>query len=734
MHSRIDCKTKRRRLLLPALAMLHAPLAVGVIVPGPPGSGVFGQAVTVLPNGNVLVRDPEFDLPGGPLNVGAVYLYRDDGVLISRLTGSTADDGVGSFAVVLANGNVVVESYQWNNGAQTGAGAVTFIDADTGLSGTVSAANSLIGTRAGDLASDNVELTVPLPNGNYLVRAPSWDIGPVLDVGAVVFGNGETGVRGEISAANALVGSSASDQVGAIGSNFDAGPVVLSNGNYIVATPGWNNGAAADVGAFTWGSGTTGIVGAISPTNSLVGVTALDGFGGGATALSNGHAVVRAPQFDLVGTGGTVANVGIAVWMSGTQPTVGVLSAANGIVGSTANDTIGSRNTVALTNGNFVVRSPNWDNGTVVNAGAATWASGSGPTSLVVGAANSLVGTAANDNVSAGGVTALTNGNYVVRSNGVDLGGVANVGAATFGNGATGSAGTISATNSLVGATANDGVGLVLALTNGNYVVATSGWDNGTVANVGAITWGNGTSGTIGVVSAANSRTGSTAGDLVGGGPLVALPGGRFATGVNRWDNGAIVDAGMAFVAEGTAPFTGPITPANALVGSTANDRVGGIVLGATDGTVIVASFGWDGPGAGAVDIGAITFYPAATPRTGPVSLDDSLVGVSADSPAQGSIDVYDSGDLVLAFGGYDAPGAEDAGAVIRATTSDPPVGGTIADFAPIVGPAALAAEGSIVAFDPTSRVLVIGRPAVPHVEIIGNRLFSNSFEPPPAP
>ena len=58
---------------------------------------------------------------------------------------------------------------------------------------------------------------------------------------------------------------------------------------------------------------------------------------------------------------------------------------------------------------------------------------------------DSLVGTTANDEVGYGGVTALSNGNYVVRSRYWHNGAVANAGAATWGNGAAGVSGTISA-------------------------------------------------------------------------------------------------------------------------------------------------------------------------------------------------------------------------------------------------------------------------------------------------
>ncbi len=98
---------------------------------------------------------------------------------------------------------------------------------------------------------------------------------------------------------------------------------------------------------------------------------------------------------------------------------------------------------VALTNGNYVVRSQNWSG----NRGAATWGNGASGISGVVSDQNSLVGSSAGDKVSYNGVVALTNGNYVVASENWN----GNRGAATWGNGASGSSGVVSDQNSLVG-------------------------------------------------------------------------------------------------------------------------------------------------------------------------------------------------------------------------------------------------------------------------------------------
>jgi hypothetical protein len=123
-----------------------------------------------------------------------------------------------------------------------------------------------------------------------------------LEAGAVTWGSGTTGITGVVSATNSLVGSTASDKVGYYG------VTALTNGSYVVNSNGWDNGANANAGAATWGSGTTGITGAVSAANSLVGSTASDQVGSSVTALTNGNYVVQSPLWD----NGAIANAGAA--------------------------------------------------------------------------------------------------------------------------------------------------------------------------------------------------------------------------------------------------------------------------------------------------------------------------------------------------------------------------------------------------------------------------------------
>ena len=105
---------------------------------------------------------------------------------------------------------------------------------------------------------------VTLSTGNVVITSP-FDNAGGTGAGAVYLFNGTTGAL-----ISTLTGSHAGDNIGS------GGVTALSDGNFVVDSPDWTNGTAADAGAVTWGSGTAGVSGAVSATNSLVGSTAND--------------------------------------------------------------------------------------------------------------------------------------------------------------------------------------------------------------------------------------------------------------------------------------------------------------------------------------------------------------------------------------------------------------------------------------------------------------------------
>ncbi len=579
------------------------------------GSEEFGGHVLVLSNGNYVVVDNLFDQGATP-DVGAVYLYNGaTDTPITRITGSAAGDQIGSGGVTeVGTSDFVILSPSWHSGVSA-VGAATWVDGTTGLAGQVSSANSLVGFAKLDFAGSAI---AALSNGNYVVSAPAWDNGLIVDAGAVTFASGTTGISGTISAANSLVGTAANDSVGS------GGISALTNGNYVVSSPLWDNGSTLNVGAVTWASGTTATHDTVSAADSMVGVATDDMVGfGGATALSNGNYVADSPFWD----NGPTTDAGAVTWANGSAVSSTTISASNSLVGNTALDLDGSRVT-ALKNGNYVVGSPFWDNGSAVDVGAVTWANGTAATSGTVSAANSLVGATDFDNVGSGnlvdiaGVTSLSNGNYVVSSPFWSNGATLEVGAVTWSNGATGLIGQVGAGNSLIGAAAFDHVGMggATALTNGNYVVSSPSWSNGANAEVGAVTWADGGLATSAVATTSNSLIGTTQADAglrvadhVGSGGITALSDGNYVVSSPGWNAAGVDAVGAATWADGTASTAGTVAVSNSLIGTTIADEVSiGGVTAMAGGNYVVSSPQWDSaPGQGTLDDGAATFGPA---------------------------------------------------------------------------------------------------------------------------
>ncbi len=567
--------------------------------------------IVELPNGNIIVASPLDDFVA--TDAGVVRLYKPDGTLLSMLTGSTANDQVGKqVKLLIGNNNAVTSTSNWSNDDFAGVGAVTWIDGTTGISGNVSAANSLVGSTANDGVGTSI---TALMNGNYVVSTGYWDkINPdrsvVTDVGAVTWGNGLGGTVGVVNYSNSLIGSSKNDYAGS--DNVKSNNIIaLTNGNYVVTTWGWDNGSAADAGAVTWGNGAGGTTGTINASNSLIGST------------------------------------------------------KNDYVGS---DNLKANNVKALSNGNYVVSSGYWDrinadNSVITNAGAVTWGNGLGGTVGVVSASNSLVGSKKGNQI--GNVTVLSNGNYVVSSPLWDNGSVANAGAVTWGDGLGGTFGTISSANSLVGSTANDNVGTkVTALTNGNYVVSSPHWNKG----AGAVTWGDGTTGgkrLVGTLSASNSLTGTTATDGIGT-TVTALTNGNYVVGSPQWNNGV----GAATWGDGSTGglrLIGKISSANSLVGSSTNDGVGAKVTALSNGNYVVSSEYWDKvnpDGSVVTDVGAVTWGNGVGGTVGEAGIDNSLIGSASNDNAGTIVTALAKGNYVVTSPFWDNGSATDAGAV----------------------------------------------------------------------
>ncbi len=626
----------------------------------PAGDADGSGTILELSNGNILVTSPLDDFVA--TDAGAIRLYKPDGTLLSMLCGSTANDQVGETVTALSSRNSAVTSTrQWSNAGQAGAGAVTWINGTSGISGIVSESNSLVGSSTNDGASSRV---IALANNNYVVSTPYWDNAAAIDAGAVTWGNGNEGSFGIIGTTMSLTGSSKNDQIGTV--------TALTNGNYVVSSLSWDKGSVSNVGAVTWADGFHGTIGSVSAANSLIGTKEGDHVGT-VTALTNGNYVVSSPDWD----NGTLTNAGIVTLVNGATGAVGTVNAAKSLVGAKKDDKVGGEVT-ALSNGNFVVVSAKWDNGTTTDAGAVTWGNGVSGTMGTISAANSLIGSATGDLTSAH-VTALTNGHFVVNSPGWDNGSIADAGAVTWGDGVGATVGVISAANSLVGSTTKDGLAsTITALTNGNFVVASPNWDNGLAADVGAVTWGDGLGGTVGTISMANSLVGSTKNDGAKCN-IIPLTNGNYVVGSPFWDNGSASDAGAVTWGNGIGGTVGVISAANSLTGSTKNDYAGSDDSGSnkitalTNGNYIVSSTMWDKGSTS--NAGAVTWGDGLGGTVGAISAEKSLTGSKAGDQV-GSVTALPDGSYVVASPLWNNGSLTNAGAItwlsgLRRTTGE---------------------------------------------------------------
>lgn len=511
---------------------------------------IGSDGITLLANGNYVVRSSQWD--NGSFNGAGAATWGNGNSGVSgrisasnSLVGTSSGAQIGSEVTALSNGNYVVNAFGWRNALGDMVGATTWANGATGITGTISEANSLVGTQGLDGAVSDV---VALSNGNYVVAHPYWDNGALVNAGAVTWGNGTTGVVGVISPANSLVGTGAGNFVG-----FPR-VVPLTNGNYVVSSSDWEGPSNINVGAVTWANGSTGLTGAVSPSNSLVGDFDFEFVGDdpqyiheGVVALANGNYVVSTPRYG----NGAKQNLGAVTWGNGATGTVGVVSATNSLTGSKSGDLIGisgSYKVTPLTNGNYVVISAKWQNEQGVAVGAATWVNGSGPHSGVVSSSNSVPGVSS--------VIALTGGDFVVSSREW----------VTRGNGATGATAELSLDTSL----ATDAYSV--ALPDGSYVVCSVFKDNAAITQAGAVTWSAANTAVVGEVSAGNSLVGTTATDNLCRGKytpgITPLADSRYVVYSSLFDNGALIDAEAMTL--GVGSLSGGINLQNSVIGTQA--------------------------------------------------------------------------------------------------------------------------------------------------------------------
>ena len=540
------------------------------------------DAALVLPNGNIAICHSRFGGSGVVDGIGAVWLLRPDGSVVSKLTGSQPGDRVcgltpSSFVnlgataglFLLPDGNFLVVSPRWRcAGGALDCGAVTWMDANRGLGPTAEVGyhNSLVGSAAGDNVGSKVW---GLANGDYVVASRNRSIGAdgvaltlahglATATGTPTTANSWTAAgasldeliggdrflelpggdlvistshyvthirrdqpfRGTVSAANSL------DVAGDPGDSPEVSLQALTGGNYVVCNPAWNAGR----GAATWVDARRPLTGvSVNASNSLVGRRSGDGVcSRGVTPLfENGNYVVISPSVAL-STPATGPVQGAVTWGSGSRGVAGALDATNSFLplgksGEYANAWI----TPLQRNGNFVI---NCSNCMVLGDSAATapvvWADG---TRAIVGYPTPANAQYAKNQSSYPrceevSVTGLANGNYVIVRPGLKVVGRSEIGAANWANGASGGpVGDVQKDRTLWGIRGADAYWYSEFCPGAVPLPKGDFLVRSFLDNRGGITWAAGDRPLGSVASAASATVVSAANSLVGGSPGMVL-------------------------------------------------------------------------------------------------------------------------------------------------------------------------------------------------------------------
>jgi len=151
------------------------------------------------------------------------------------------------------------------------------------------------------------------------------------------------------------------------------------------------------------------------------------------------------------------------------------------MLGDVTGDALGSSGITAMANNNFVITSPNDDEGGIVDAGSVRLVDG--VTGLQIGVA--LAGDVTSDQLGRSGITGLANNNFVIASRYDDEGGIIDAGSVRLVDGASG--GQIGST--IAGSATDDVQGAMVteSVTGNFYILSLSEADNNAMVNSGLV-------------------------------------------------------------------------------------------------------------------------------------------------------------------------------------------------------------------------------------------------------
>ncbi len=464
------------------------------IAGGSTGDQIGSSGITTLGNGNFIISSG-LDNVEGVTDAGSVRVINGTtGEQVGPLLfGDEAGDSLGSSGItVLSNGNFVIATENDNvNGVQN-SGSVRIINGATGIQ----VGSTLSGNNSNDkLGSSSI---TAIRNGNFVIASSNDDVGgvtdddvgSVTDAGSVRIINGATGAQ----IGSTLSGNCLNDQFG------NASITALDNGRFVIASQYDDIGTITNAGSVRIVNGNNGE----QVTATFAGDTVGDQLGSSSiTNLGNGNFVIASELDNVNG----VTNAGSIIIVNGnTGEQVGTT-----LSGNNSNDLLGSSSITVLPNGNFVVASEDDDVDGVTNAGSVKIINGL--TGEQIG--STISGDDENDRLGNSSVTALDSGNFVIATSGDDIGGITNAGSVRIINATTGAqiGATISGNNS------SDQLGSsgITALSDGNFIISSEMDDVGGIRNAGSIRVINGGTGE----QIGDTVSGENIDDRVGSSPIV---------------------------------------------------------------------------------------------------------------------------------------------------------------------------------------------------------------------
>jgi len=418
-------------------------------VSGEDASDQFGLVAPEFAQPDRIVIVTPTDNVGGFSSAGSVKVYKTDGSLIANITGLSNADQVGNFSIA-SNGSdrLLIVSTLEDNGAVADAGSVRLVNSISG---------AVLLTLRGDTADDKMgsQNAHFLPNGNIVILSRSDDVGGVVDAGSVML------LDKQGATIATFQGNDASDQWGYY-------PQLKFNqySNFIVSAPTDDNSTLSNNGLMMVINGTTGAILSTFTGESASDSLSNDDKGG---VLANGNFAIRTTAYNFNG----VSNTGMVMLINGLT---GALIQRHG--GDVASDQWALYPGTSNPSSNFMFRAVFDDVGSFTNAGSYVLLNGTTGDLISV-----FSGLHSSEALGTTPSLLLSNGNFVLRSLNYDIGATLNVGRSYLVNGETGAV----MGGNCVGTTAADAFGSAFALQNGGYACFSNTFDANGIVDSGRV-------------------------------------------------------------------------------------------------------------------------------------------------------------------------------------------------------------------------------------------------------